>query len=360
MATAAQIEANRSNSQKSCGPKTEAGKAVSRGNSVKHGLAGEGIVLPPKLAQTVDERYDEWLLNLHPEDSTQEWLVRRICVESVRLDELERQEPALKRELALQAQETWELDHILAARLLMRKLPKQPELVQIRLLQTKQGCEAIIERWRHLGLRLEQKGAWEPDDWSSVLDLLGIAIDERIFMRPSAKQNLEWVAGQVAQLQSLLGEVLEPRDDRERLAAQAGQPIFLAPELKNHRRYESTCQNRLKWACNELKAAQVLPVDLPAGSPASAPPAAEAQPEIAAAPPSSLESKSTTEEMFKPEKQVVEQADTLTSFDLNSPGTEPFALPQAQRPKAPADQRRKAKKARRAQAKARARARRSS
>src|SRR4051794_5423883 len=37
MATAAQIEANRRNAQKSCGPKTDAGKAKTRLNALKHG-----------------------------------------------------------------------------------------------------------------------------------------------------------------------------------------------------------------------------------------------------------------------------------------------------------------------------------
>ena len=40
MATAAQIEANRRNSQKSCGPRTQAGKDKSRFNALDHGCAG--------------------------------------------------------------------------------------------------------------------------------------------------------------------------------------------------------------------------------------------------------------------------------------------------------------------------------
>ena len=43
MASIRQIEANRLNAQKSCGPRdTER----SRRNALKHGLAGRGIVLP--------------------------------------------------------------------------------------------------------------------------------------------------------------------------------------------------------------------------------------------------------------------------------------------------------------------------
>ncbi len=59
MATLRQIEANRRNAQKSTGPRTEAGRARSRLNAVKHGLSrtlpapasAEPLVLP--LAQAI-------------------------------------------------------------------------------------------------------------------------------------------------------------------------------------------------------------------------------------------------------------------------------------------------------------------
>jgi hypothetical protein len=46
MATAAQIEANRRNSQKSCGARTQAGKDKSRFNALDHGCRANILVLP--------------------------------------------------------------------------------------------------------------------------------------------------------------------------------------------------------------------------------------------------------------------------------------------------------------------------
>ncbi len=44
--SAAQLAANRANAEKSCGPKTEAGKLISSHNAVKTGLTGRTILLP--------------------------------------------------------------------------------------------------------------------------------------------------------------------------------------------------------------------------------------------------------------------------------------------------------------------------
>jgi hypothetical protein len=48
MATAAQIAANRRNALLSPGPTTAQAKARVRGNALKHGLTGKGIVMLPE------------------------------------------------------------------------------------------------------------------------------------------------------------------------------------------------------------------------------------------------------------------------------------------------------------------------
>ena len=52
MASEKQIEANRANAQHSTGPKTPAGKAISRLNALKHGLTAEIAVIRPRELET--------------------------------------------------------------------------------------------------------------------------------------------------------------------------------------------------------------------------------------------------------------------------------------------------------------------
>jgi hypothetical protein len=64
MSTQKQIEANRRNSQHSTGPRTPAGKAVSRGNAIRTGIFAESLAIrgenPGDLEQLTAEYYREW------------------------------------------------------------------------------------------------------------------------------------------------------------------------------------------------------------------------------------------------------------------------------------------------------------
>jgi hypothetical protein len=88
MATEKQIEANRRNSQLSTGPRTDAGKSITRMNALKSGLHAESYVIrtedPEALTQLTAEYYDEF----HPVTPRQrdlldtvihnQWLIRRL------------------------------------------------------------------------------------------------------------------------------------------------------------------------------------------------------------------------------------------------------------------------------------------
>jgi hypothetical protein len=73
----AQIAANQANAQRSTGPKTAAGKERSRANSYKHGLTGEGIVLPAVEAAEVARLQQCYEVDLQPSNEFSRTLVRR-------------------------------------------------------------------------------------------------------------------------------------------------------------------------------------------------------------------------------------------------------------------------------------------
>ncbi len=79
MATTAQIEANRRNSQKSTGPTTEQGKKKSRLNALDHGCRANIMVLPTEVFGAYEHELHAWESSLKPRNPTEEFLVTRIA-----------------------------------------------------------------------------------------------------------------------------------------------------------------------------------------------------------------------------------------------------------------------------------------
>jgi hypothetical protein len=63
MATAAQIEANQRNAQKSTGPRTEEGKNRSRLNALDHGCRANLMVLPTEVFGEYENELKAWKLS---------------------------------------------------------------------------------------------------------------------------------------------------------------------------------------------------------------------------------------------------------------------------------------------------------
>jgi hypothetical protein len=93
-ASEAQIQANRRDAERSSGPKSTCGKEISRRNSLKHGLTGQGIVLPNEDAAEVERRMAAFQEELKPSGEVGQVLVRRAAVCSVRMDRAVEQETA--------------------------------------------------------------------------------------------------------------------------------------------------------------------------------------------------------------------------------------------------------------------------
>ena len=90
----ARILANRQNAAKSTGPRTEAGKARSRVNAYKHGLTGQGIVMPEEDAAEVDRLAESFRVELGAPGQVGAHLAWRMALQSVRMHRCFDQETA--------------------------------------------------------------------------------------------------------------------------------------------------------------------------------------------------------------------------------------------------------------------------
>src|SRR5271157_4442475 len=92
MATAAQIEANRRNAQKSTGPTTERGKASVKLNAIKHRMTARTIlpVLPQEDPKELEDRTQQAITVMKPRNPLELDLVRRAVRLSGEIDRAER------------------------------------------------------------------------------------------------------------------------------------------------------------------------------------------------------------------------------------------------------------------------------
>jgi hypothetical protein len=92
--SAAKLEANRRNSKKSCGPRTEAGKNRSKLNAVTHGMRAETLVLVDEDPQALEERRAAWIDHLLPADDVERRIVEDAVVATWQLDRARRAQVA--------------------------------------------------------------------------------------------------------------------------------------------------------------------------------------------------------------------------------------------------------------------------
>ncbi|WP_435010863.1 hypothetical protein P12x_002151 [Tundrisphaera lichenicola] len=118
--TEAQIAASRANGLRSRGPVTPEGKAASRRNSLKHGMTGQGVVVPEGDADEVERRSAAMLDEMRPGSEMGRYLVRRIARLTVRVERCASQELATQAYRADHAEADFdeariaEIDHTLS------------------------------------------------------------------------------------------------------------------------------------------------------------------------------------------------------------------------------------------------------
>ncbi len=260
MATEKQIRANQLTARKSTGPRTEEGKAQSRRNALKHGLAGARVVLPEDEEAAVRARAAEWHSSLKPSNAYELWLAERIAVASIRIERCEWLERERRKRLADRALDDWEEDRRIAAEKLGANLAHDPCAVALALQQTSQGCDWLLERWHRLVRALDYNGGWTDDQRRLALDMLGMARELRDGIMPLVPEHdkeallarKSAVRKEIRRLERR-EEVLDARDLAEQRAVVAGEAAEADTDLALLRRYEAACHRGQQWALKQLK-----------------------------------------------------------------------------------------------------------
>ena len=87
--SSAQIEANRRNSQKSCGPKTDEGKSRSRFNALKHRMTAQTVLLPGDDGKAFLSRLQYLQDDLQPRNSLEGVAIERLAGDLWKADRAE-------------------------------------------------------------------------------------------------------------------------------------------------------------------------------------------------------------------------------------------------------------------------------
>lgn len=288
MATSeARIQANRTNSLKSSGPRTPEGRARSRQNGLKHGLTGAGIVLAEQDAAEVDRRNKALQSELAPKSEMGKILVLQMATLSVRMERSARQETAAIAERVRNAVGDFDQSRLDEAQQLMDTLGESPRTNLRKLRGTPEGVEALIGAWQDLRADLSGE-TWTPSHGERAKDLAGSKggprivglsrailgdfsglvegseldeADRKAWARLLMAEEIEARIGELeAHYETLDFETIEL--DREQAPTRA---LFdPSKEASLARRYESEARRGFFRAMRELKRAEAEAAERPA------------------------------------------------------------------------------------------------
>ncbi len=173
--SAARLLANRRNSLKSTGPRTSDGKEASRQNAYRHGLTGNGIVLPLEDANEVVRRFEKLQEENQPSGEASRILLRRFAYLSVRLEKCEEFDTSATAERVRHSVEVFDHNRLTEVEQLASKLDHDPMTMARKLQNSPEGVDWLINHWGELrtDLRKDDRAAWTLNHWTRVEQLLG-------------------------------------------------------------------------------------------------------------------------------------------------------------------------------------------
>jgi hypothetical protein len=257
--SAAKVAANQANSQKSCGPCTHDGKEQSKKNSTTHGLSSNGEVLEPDERSAVSKRYDA-ICNARPPATMLECHVAdRISTHWILVEKCEERVKVLYLRERSRACHDWAELRQGRVRALVAQLTEDPLEAIERLLQSPQGCTALIQQWDALEGLLEKNGTWSAVEQQRAFDLLGVDPLAResgrteFDPRPGDGTTFQGRAREVirremASLQQrAASEVVQRWDNEDREDTFEERVVLQSREARLAERYRGEQSRRLEW-----------------------------------------------------------------------------------------------------------------
>ena len=285
--------ANRRNALKSTGPRTAEGKANSRRNAVKHGLAGRGVVLPAEVEADARKRTQAWIETIKPVGQVETEFVVLAATTLSQVFHCRHEETLARANLVDRAERLWDVDRDAEITELAKPLSKEPERVVSQLKRSAHGSAWLLERWEAIAMRLEAGDEWTEEMRTYAFDLLAVPEvfrDHRSpFDRPGATAaelvqiRLDVVRDQIQTLKDTIDEHLIEVDEDERSLRMADLSAFSDPHVSKLLRYDQALTRRLMTLMRTIRrpqfgasaACETKPTPPPATHDRSTPPSRE-------------------------------------------------------------------------------------
>ena len=165
--------ANSANSQRSTGPTSEAGKAASRANALKHGLAARVLASPIEDQDEIDQLSDSWIQELAPHGGFAACHAERAFRAYIRLSRCDYADDEALANRVRNACTDWDIRRAEKVRSAAEELESTPYLALAKLRSTAEGCRWLAAAWEQLEYRLDSD-AWTIDESLRASLLQGI------------------------------------------------------------------------------------------------------------------------------------------------------------------------------------------
>ena len=176
----AQLEANRKNAALSQGPKTAEGKQRSRGNALKHGMTGAGVVVSDEEAGEVATLAGELEGEMKPSGKMGRILVHRVAVMAVRLDKCARYDEVATAKRVRDAEKDHDEARQAEVEALAATIDTAPAASVRGLMRSRAGIDRLTRMWLVLRGVLDQTAGepWRAAHREQANHLLGFGEGE--------------------------------------------------------------------------------------------------------------------------------------------------------------------------------------